>query len=569
MKVKGFLSGMITLVLLGTILAACGNNSNNGGNAGNAASDPGTTTNTNANSPSDSSTGKKDLVMNYRADPPALDVSIAEAAATFTILGAISEGLYRLDKDMQPQPALAESMPEISADGLTYTIKLRSGLVWADGSPLTANDFVYSYRRTLDPNTKATYAFMLAWIKGGNDVLNSKTPEDIEANKQKLGVQAKDDTTLVITLDHPIPFFTAQLAFLNFYPQNEKFVEAQGDKSGADADKVLGAGPFKLTSWNHEQSLVLEKNDKYWDAANVKLDKVTLNIVKDTNTGLNLYETGETDYADVKGDQMKAYDGKPDLQMKKELVTGYLNFQQTKVPAFANLKVRQAFSMAVDLKGVTDLVLINGSVPATGFVPAGNQDGNGKEFRGVVGDTRDAFDAAKAKTLLQEGLAESGTTLPKLSIIGDDTETGKKLLEYIVQQWKTNLGVDVVAEPLPHANRLDRELSKNYTIVSTLWGADYNDPMTWLDMFLTGGSLNTQDWSNADYDKLIKDAQIQTDLAKRADEMVQAEKILMSEAAVMPLYFRSSPFVINPKLKDLILPPYGPDFELKWAHFEG
>jgi oligopeptide transport system substrate-binding protein len=255
--------------------------------------------------------------------------------------------------------------------------------------------------------------------------------------------------------------------------------------------------------------------------------------------------------------------------MKKELVTGYLNFQQTKVPAFKNAKVRQTFSMAVDLKGVTDLVLLNGSVPSTGFVPNGNQDGNGKEFRTVAGTTEAAFDAAKAKTLLEEGLQESGTKLPKLSIIGDDTETGKKLLEYLTQQWKTNLGVEVLTEPLPHANRLERELSKNYTIVSTLWGADYNDPMTWLDMFVTGGSFNTQDWSNPEYDKLIKDAQTQTDLAKRADEMVQAEKILLNEAAVFPLYFRSSPFVVNPKLKDLILPPYGPDFELKWAHFEG
>ncbi|GGD88090.1 peptide ABC transporter substrate-binding protein [Paenibacillus nasutitermitis] len=554
MKLKPFMSGIVILTLLGSILAACGNN------------DAGSNTGTNGNA-GNTGSSKKELVMNYRADPPALDVSIADTSAAFTILGAISEGLYRLDKDLKPQPAIAESLPEISEDGLTYTIKLRSGLTWEDGSPLTANDFVYSYRRTLDPATKATYAFMVAWIKGGNDILNAKSPEAVEAAKEKLGVEAKDDTTLVITLDHPVPFFTDQLAFLNFYPQNEKFVEAQGDSSGADADKVLGAGPFKLVTWNHEQSLVLEKNDKYWDAANVQLEKVTLNIVKDTNTGLNLYETGETDYTDVKGDQMKDYDGKPDLQMKNELVTGYINFQQKKVPAFANAKVRQAFSMAVDRKGLADLVLMNGSVPSTGYVPNGNQDGNGKEFRAVVGDTEVAFDAAKAKALLEEGLKESGATLPKLSIIGDDTETGKKLLEYIVQQWKTNLGVDVAAEPLPHANRVDRETSKNYTIVSSLWGADYNDPMTWLDLYVSGGPFNTQDWSNAEYDKLIKDAQTQTDLAKRAEEMAQAEKILMEEAAVFPLFFRSSPFVINPALKDLILPPYGPDFELKWAHY--
>lgn len=566
MKTRKIVSGILTLTLLGASLVACGNKNNNAGNSPSASAS--STASASASAPS-SSSGKTELVMNYRADPPALDVSIAESAASFTILGAVSEGLYRLDKELQPQPALADGMPTISEDGLVYTIKLKSGLVWANGDPLTAKDFAYSFKRTVDPRTKATYAFMVAWIKGGNDVLAAKDDAAIKAAQDKMGVVAKDDTTLEITLDHPIPFFTSQLAFLNFYPQNEKFVSAQGDKSGADADKVLGAGPFKLTKWDHEQQLVLEKNDKYWDAANVKLTKVTLNIVKDTATGLNLYETGATDYADVKGDQMLAYQDKPDLQMKKELVTGYLNFQATKVPAFANVKVRQAFTMAIDRAGVANLVLKNGSVPSTGFVPAGNLDGNGKDFRTVVGDTEAAFDAAKAKELLAEGLAESGQKLPKLSIIGDDTETGKKMLEYLVSQWKTNLGVDVTTEPLPHANRLDRELSKNYQIVSSLWGADYNDPMTWLDMFLTGGSFNTQDWSNAEYDKLVKAAQLETDNAKRADEMAQAEKILLSEAAVTPLYFRSSPFVINPKLKDLILPPYGPDFELKWAHFEG
>ncbi|CAK4826450.1 unnamed protein product [Aphanomyces euteiches] len=504
--------------------------------------------------------------MNYRADPPALDVSIAESAASFSFLGAISEGLYRLDKDMKPQPALAAKLPEISADSLTYTITLRDGITWADGTPVTAKDFVYSYQRTLDPATKASYAFMLEWIKGGTAINSAKTAEEVEAKKKELGVVAKDDKTLVITLERPIAYFTASLAFLNFYPQKEEFVEAQGDKSGADADKVLGAGPFKLTKWDHDQTLVLEKNEKYWDAANVKLDKVTFNIVKDSNTGLNLYETKAVDYTDIKGDQITAYKDKPDLKIKSELVTGYLNFQQTKVPAFKNVKVRQAMTMAVDRQGIVDTVLMNGSVAATGYVPNGSADGNNAEFRKVVGDTEVAFDAAKAKTLLAEGLKEAGVAaLPKLSVIGDDTETGKKLLEFLISQWKTNLGIDVTAEPMPHKNRLDRELKKDYTIVSSLWGADYNDPMTWLDMYVSGGSFNTQDWSNAKYDELVKGALTNTDIVSRAKQLADAEKILMDEAAVMPLYFRSSAFVVRPTVEGLILPPYGPDFELKWT----
>lgn len=557
MKFKKILTTAMAVTLAGSLLAACSNNNNNASPSGSAA----------ASESAGSGTGsKQELVMNYRADPPALDVSIAESAASFTLLGAISEGLYRLDKDMNPQPGLAAEMPTISEDGLTYTIKLRDGLTWSDGSPLTAKDFVYSYRRTLDPATKATYAFIMTWIKGGADVQAATTPEAVKAAQEKLGVKAIDEKTLEITLDIPRAYFTAQLAFLNYYPQKEEFVSAQGENSGADADKVLGAGPFLLTKWDHEQQLVLEKNPKYWDAANVKLDKVTLNIVKDTATGLNLYESNATDYADIKGDQMKAYEGKTELHRKSELVTGYINFQNTKVPAFANIKVRQAMTAAVDRQGLVDTVLMNGSVAATGYVPNGNADGNGQEFRKVVGDTEVAFDPAKAKTLLAEGLAEAGiASMPTMTIIGDDTETGKKVLEFLVSQWKTNLGITVNAQPLPHATRLEKELGKDYEIVNTLWGADYNDPMTWLDMYITGTPFNTQDWSNAKYDELIKAAQSELDVKVRAEKMHEAEKILMEEAAVMPMYFRSSPFVIKDKVQGLILPPYGPDFELKWT----
>jgi oligopeptide transport system substrate-binding protein len=511
------------------------------------------------------SKGAQELKMNYRAEPPALDVSIAESAASFTFQSAISEGLYRLDKDLKPTPGLAKALPEISADGLTYTIKLRDAN-WSDGTPVKAQDFVYSFKRTLDPATKASYAFMVAWIKGGDAIMKAKDAAAVEEAKKGLGAAAQDDKTLVITLERPIAFFTAQLAFITFFPQKEEFVKAQGDKSGADFDKALGAGPFNLTKWDHGQTLVLEKNPKYWDAKNVKLDKVTVNIVKDSATGLNLYETNAADYTDIKGDQLTQYKGKADLRIKNELVTGYLNFQATKVPAFKNIKVRQAMSMAIDRQGLVDTVLRNGSVASTGYVPNGNMDGNDKDFRAIAKDLEVPFDAAQAKTLLAEGLKEAGLTeIGKLDIIGDDSETGKKLLEYLVSQWSTNLGIKVDASPMPHKNRLDKELAKDYTIVSTLWGADYNDPMTWLDMYLTGGSFNTQDWSNAKYDELVKSAQANTDKAARAKQLVEAEKILMDEAAVFPLYFRSSPFVIRPTIEGLILPPYGIDFELKWA----
>jgi len=550
MNIKRILSAAIAVTLAGTLLAACSSNKSNNGEP---------------SSSNGGSASKQELVMNYRAEPPALDVSIAETAAAFTVLGAVSEGLYRLDKDMQPEPGLASALPEVSEDGLTYTIKLREGLQWSDGSPLTAKDFVYSFRRTLDPATKATYAFIVAWIKGGEDVMAAKTADEVKAAQEKLGVEAKDDTTLVITLERPVPFFTSLLSFLTFYPQKEDFVGPLGDKSGTDANKVIGAGPFILKSWDHDQKLVLEKNDKYWDAANVKLTKVTLNIVKDNATGLNLYDSGASDFQTLNGEQYMNLKGNPELVMKPELTTGYLNFQETKVPAFKNQKIRQAFSMAIDRQGLVDTIL-QGSVASTGFVPLGNFDGDGQEFRSVAGDAQAAFDPAKAKELLAEGMKEEGLTqFPKVSIMGDDHSTGPKVLEFLVGQWEQNLGVKVIASPMPHASRVDNELKKNYDIVSSLWGADYNDPMTWLDMFITGSALNTQDWTNAKYDELIKNAQTATDAKKRAADLLEAEKILLDDAAIAPLYFRSIPVMVKSKVQGLIQPPYGPEFELKWT----
>ncbi|WEK53181.1 MAG: peptide ABC transporter substrate-binding protein [Candidatus Cohnella colombiensis] len=543
MKIKRIVSLLLVLTVVGSLLAACSSN----------------------NSESGGSSKKQELTMNFRTDPPALDVSIAESAASFTILGAVSEGLYRMDADNKPQPALAAALPEISADGLTYTIKLREGLKWADGSPLTAKDFIYSFRRTLDPATKATYSFMVAWIKGGNDILAAEGADAVKAAQDKLGAVALDETTLQITLEQPVTFFTESLSFLNFYPQKEEFVSPLGDTSGTDASKVLGAGPFVLQTWDHDQKLVLVKNDNYWDKDTVKLDKVTLNILKDNATGLNLYDSGASDYQVLDGQQYVQLKDSKELVQKQELTAGYLNFQQTKVPAFKNEKIRKAFAAAIDRDALVETIL-QGSTPATGFVPTGNLDGNGKQFREVAGDVATKFDVENAKKLLAEGMKEEGiTAMPKLSIMGDDNGTGPKVLEFLAGQWEQNIGVKVDISPMPHATRIENELNKNYDIVSTLWGADYNDPMTWLDMFVTGSMLNTQDWSNAEYTKLITSAQTSIDPVARAADLVKAEKILLDEGVIAPLYSRTLNVMVKDKVQGMILPAYGVEFELKWT----
>jgi oligopeptide transport system substrate-binding protein len=556
MKVTKWVSTAVALTLVGSVAIACTKKE-----TPTASTAPGETAKASA-----APTKPQEMTLNYSAEPPVMDSSKATAAAAFTIIGAFNEGLYRLDKAGKATPGLAKDLPKKSADGLTYTIDIRDNAVWSDGVPVKAQDFVYSFKRTLDPATKAQYSFIVAWLKGGEAVTKADTPDKLKAAQDALGVKALSDKQLEIKLEKPVTFFTELLAFASFFPQREDFVKAQGDKYGAEADKVNGAGPFKLTKWDHGQTLVLEKNDKYWDAANVKLTKATVNIVKDSNTGLNLYETNAADLTEIKGDQLKLYQGKPDVMPKPELTNSYIMYQTKKVPALANKKIRQALGMAIDRQAYVDTVIANGSVASTGLVPTGTLNGAGGDFRKDAGDTQPKFDAAKAKQLLQDGLKEVNlTALPPLKLMADDTETAKKSLEFIQAQWKQNLGYEVTLEPVPHALRIERSSKHDFDMVVALWGADYNDPMTFLDMWVTGGEFDEGDYSNKDYDALINSAKNEADPAKRVKAMVDAEKILMDDNGVSPLYFRSRVYLKRTSVDGLFLAPYGPEWELRWT----
>ncbi|NEW05257.1 peptide ABC transporter substrate-binding protein [Paenibacillus sp. SYP-B3998] len=557
MKATKWVSTAVALTLMGSVAMGCAKSEEKPSTSPGDAK--GTTAPAASNKP-------QQIAINISAEPPVLDVSKSTANIVSTFLNAISEGLYRTDKDGKATPALAEKFPDISSDGLTYTVKIRDNATWSDGQPVKAQDFVYSFKRTLDPATKAQYSFMVAWLKGGEAVTKAKTPEEVKAAQDALGVKAINDKTIEIKLEKPIAFFTQLLGFLAFFPQREDIVTKLGEKNGADADKVIGAGPFLLTKWEHGQTLELVKNDKYWDAANVKLTKATVNIVKDTNTGLNLYETEAADLTEIKGDQLKLYQGKPDSSPKAELTNSYIMFQTQRNPALANKKIRQALGMAIDRQAFVDTVLANGSVPSTGLVPEGTSDGAGGSFRKTAGETQPKFDAAKAKQLLADGLKEINlTALPKMKLNADDTEAAKKSIEFILAQWKQNLGYEAEANPVPHALRIELSSKHDFDMVLSLWGADYNDPMTFLDMWITNGEFDEGFYSNPQYDALIKQAQTEVDASKRAKALADAEKILMDDQGVAPLYFRTRAYVKKPAVNGLILPSFGPEWELKWT----
>ncbi|TCZ75552.1 peptide ABC transporter substrate-binding protein [Paenibacillus albiflavus] len=556
MKQKKMLSTAVAVTLIGSLVAGCSSGGGNAANTPAASQAPGNSTST----PAPVSNVKQEIKMNLVTEPEALDVSKQTSVGAADVINALMDGLYRLDKDGKITMGVAKAAPKISADGLVYTIDLNPDAKWTDGVPVKAQDFVYSFRRTAAKETAAQYGFMMEWLKGGADIQAGKAQPDT------LGVKALSDTQLEITLDSPKSFFTNILAFPTFLPQREDIVTKYGEKNGADADKLITNGPFKLTSWTHDQSMVLEKSENYWDAANVNLTKVTLTMVADNGTELNLYETKELDYATVQGDNIALYKGKPDLVSRPEVGNWYIQYQNKDHPVFSNANIRKAMALSIDRQALVDVVLKDGSLPATGLIPNGTLDGNGQDFRKLNGDVMPPFDAAKAKDYLAKGMAELKlTAFPKVKLTTSDNTRAKKILEFLISQWKTNLGIDIDPEPMPGKARIEKMHSKNFDLVLAGWSADYNDASTFLDMWYEGSPFNDVNYNSAAFTKNVLESQKETDLAKRSKLMLDAEKQLIEDMPIGPLYFSARKYLVRPNVEGMFLPPLAIEFEIKWA----
>ncbi|MGZ4123894.1 MAG: peptide ABC transporter substrate-binding protein [Tumebacillaceae bacterium] len=522
-----------------------------------------TSSKNNADNGDKSTKEEQTLNLSNPDDLPTLDMAKATDNIAFTMASQVNEGLLRLDADGKVVPGVAEKW-ETSADGLTWTFHLRDNAKWSDGSAVTAQDFEYAWKRTLDPKTASQYAFMVAWVKGG-DAYNKKN-----GTADQVMVKAKDDKTLEVVLEHPVPFFAEQLSFPVFFPEKQAFVEKQGDKFGSDADKALYNGPFKVSSWEHEQSVEIVKNDSYWDKANVKLDKAVFQVVKDANSQENLYQTGALDEFTLLREQIDRFKDTKEYQTVASLVTGYVLFNE-KEKAFQNAKIRQALTYAIDADKYADVIYHNGTTGATAFVGTGVSNGQGGEFRKDNGDLIDRKDnASKAKDLLKQGLAEAGlSSFPKMKLTMYDDDSSKKGAEFITEQWRQNLGIDVEIENIPKKLVLSRLTKRDYQMSLITWGADYNDPMTYLDMWTTKGDFNSVDYSNPNYDALINKAKAETDAKKRMQYMADAEKILMTDMPIGPVYFRAKAVAVKPYFKGFTPRVFGPDFDLKYSYVEG
>jgi len=483
-----------------------------------------------------------DQILNWNlgAEPKTLDPQLNSAADGGHVINNTFEGLFR-HSGAEIIPAIADSY-EVSEDGLVYTFKLKESK-WSDGQPLTAKDFEYAWKRALDPVTASEYSFQMYYIKGGKEFFEGTgTREDV-------GVVSIDDNTLQVTLVGPTPYFLDLLTFYTYMPVRQDVVEANPEGAWAiDPAKFVGNGPFTLTEYNSGASLVLEKNANYWNAENVKLSKIVAHMIVDESTQLTAYESGELQIIDTMPSaeipRLAAEDST--FVVKPQLGTYYYIYNVT-AEAVKDVRVRKALTLAIDRKAIVENVTKAGQIPATGFVPQGLFDADGNEFRTVAGDygiNPNAADIEGAKALLAEAGFPDGAGFPTIEILYNTSEGHKAIAEAIQEMWKKNLGIDVSIANQDWAVFQDSRHQGNFVVSRAGWLGDYADPMTFLDLWTSYSGNNDSQWKSTEYDALIEKSKV-TSGKERFDTLYAAEKMMMDENIILPIYYYTDPFMVK------------------------
>ncbi len=490
-----------------------------------------------------------------------LDSTTTTDSASSQILDNTMEGLYRLDPENEPVPAQAQSV-DISEDGLTYTFTLRDDIKWSNGDPVTSQDFKYAWLRALDPDTAGQYAYIISTFVQGADEFNTG-----KGSAEDVAIETPDDKTLRVTLVGPAPFWLGLTSFFTYYPQNQKFVEQQGEQYAQNAKALIYNGPYTLTDFESTQGGTLLKNDNYWDAENVDIPKIEMPIVKETDTGVNLYESGELDQFEIEGEYVTEYEGSPDLRTSTLLVSWYV-VPQLSMPYFQNKNILKAYQMGFNAQALVDNLLNNGSLPATGYIPAGTAGPGDQTFREAQGPVQPGYDPEQAEELFQRGIQEVGEN-PTIEYLTYDDSRSRDIATFLQEEWnKMGAKISVNAQPFDRA--LDLQSTGDFQLALQGWIADYNDPMTFLDLFEPGSSFNTSNFENERYGQLISDAREETDPARRMQMLLEAERILVQEEmAATGLYFEGEAHLLRPAIKNFVNHPYGGGFDFKWWTLEG
>lgn len=515
-------------------------------------------------------TSEQTLNLSTAADFTSLDIHHASDAPSFDALYQIGSGFMTFDKEGNFIPDLATDEPTANDDLTVYTFTIRDDAKWSNGDDLTANDFVYAWKRAVNPDTASEYAFIYesAAILNAAEIMNPDS--DLYGKVDELGIQAIDEKTVEITLEKATPYFVSLMTFPPFYPLNETFVEEAGDDYATNVDNLLFNGPFKLTEWKLGDGWTFEKNETYWNADDVKLDTVNYKLVQDAATRVNLYKTDQLDLAEVNAQFITQFEGSDELitgELMSDMRFMRINNQHE---ALANANIRNALYNAFDRETMINSLLKNGAKPAYNIIPSDWAfDENGDDFRAKYNDINKKS-VEEAQELWKKGLEEIGKTEVSIDIMFGESDTNEKIVTYLQSQLEGNLpGLTINLDKQPYGQHLKLEGEQKYDISYWGWLPDFLDPITYLDIWVTDGPFNRTSFSSAEYDEFIAKANdLGNDPAARWEMLQEAEKYLFEDASVIPVFQNARSYVKKPNVKDLIPRNYGPTYDFRYAYIE-
>lgn len=498
-------------------------------------------------------------------DMSTLDTTLITDAVSGDISNQVFEGLFTLDKNDKAKLALAKELPKKSNGGKTLTFKLRKDAKWSNGDPVTAYDFVYAWRKLVDPKTGSEYAYIMSDIENADSINSGKLPVE------KLGIKALSKYELEIKLKRPIPYINELLALSNFYPQNEKVAKKYGEKYGLKPQNAVYNGLFKVDTWRAEDKILLSKNNFYWDKKNVKLDKVNYKILKDKQAGASLFETGSVDDTLILADQVKKYENSSALQKRITSGNFFIKFNQKKVEEFKNQDLRMAIALAIDKKGYVEAVKNDGSIYSNTFTAKGVAKlSNGDDYLSSINSPL-KYDKKEALKHWEKAKKELNIKNFTFSMNTEDTPDSKISAEYIKAQIEKNLpGVKMKIRQLPFKQRLSEEFKMTYETSLTGWAADYPDPTTYLSTMTKDNPQNNTDWSNKKYDDYLGEinGELLGEVSKRDNRMKEDEELLLNDVPLAPIYQKGEAHLTNPKVKGLQYHVVGPDTTLKYVYID-
>ena len=501
--------------------------------------------------------GKKILTIQLGPDVESIDPALNSAVDGANYILFAFDNLLKVDKDGKIVPGLAEKY-EISDDQLTWTFHLRDGLKWSDGSDLTAEDFVYSWQRMVDPNVAAPYAqTVLGMVEGYEEAIGLPDEEGnttVDPDPTKLKVEATDDKTLVVHMAKPTPYFDKLASFVSLSPVKKDVVEANLDGWSIDPKTYISTGPFKLTEWKPGSYLMFEKNENYWDADSVKLDGIKCLLMNDQNATFSAYESGDAlMIKEVPTQEITTLKTRSDFHVDPILGTYYLDLNNN-LDEFKDSRVREALSLALDRKYISETITAGTYTPATGFVSEGVTDWDGSAWKDNITDPSvyiniddHAANLAKAKELLKEAGYENGVGLPEMVYSTNDASYHKKIAEYLQQAWG-ELGLKVQVNIVEWKSFTPQRRSGNYQIARDGWVMDYNDPSNILELASTGNGNNSAKYSNPEFDALMEKAATEKDPQTRFGYLHQAEDFIMKDTAMVPLLYYNDFYLQSDKI---------------------